>query len=97
MGRTDCIQKELWRRAHWITAPAAEGVHARRNGQVEAGRGGVALGFNLDLRNYITKEGSLPGGGLSGLAWTTRRGADWVWWGFTAQTKAKAASIYGLH
>lgn len=61
-GRTDHIPKEVWRPAYWITAPAADGVHAQRNGRVEAGRGGVALGFTQDLRTFITKEGTLPSG-----------------------------------
>lgn len=43
-------------------APAEEGVHAGRNGHVEAGRGGVALGIRPDLCAFIKKEGALPGG-----------------------------------
>lgn len=61
-GRTDRIAKEVWRPAYWITAPAVDGIHALRNGQVEAGRGGVALGFSQDLRTFITKEGILQDG-----------------------------------
>lgn len=53
---------EVGRANHWIVAPAAEGVHARRNGQVEAGKGGVALGIHLDLKSFIIKEGTTPGG-----------------------------------
>lgn len=62
LGRTDRIQKEVWRPAHWIMAPAADGAHANRNGRVESGKGGVALGISQDLRIFIKKEGILPGG-----------------------------------
>lgn len=61
-GRTDRIQKEVWRPAHWITAPAAEGIHAFRNRNVMAGRGGVAIGIHREFHSYITKEGFLPRG-----------------------------------
>lgn len=56
-GRTDRILKEVWKKAHWVFAPASEGVHARRNNLVEAGKGGLALGIHTDLASYITKEG----------------------------------------
>lgn len=55
--RTDRIQKEVWRKGHWICAPAADGVHAGRNQLVVAGKGGVALGFPRDFKNCLTLEG----------------------------------------
>lgn len=36
---------------------AADGIHALRNPEVEAGRGGVALGISMDLAPFINQEG----------------------------------------
>lgn len=43
--------------ANWLCAPAAEGIHAPRNPEVEAGRGGVAIGIKLEIAPYISHEG----------------------------------------
>lgn len=56
-GRLTRISHEVWAGAHWLCAPAAEGIHAIRNPDVEAGRGGVALGIGLDLVPFISQEG----------------------------------------
>lgn len=56
-GRLNKIPNEVWPRIHWLCAPAAEGLHARRNLGVEAGRGGVPLGIQGDFARYIVKEG----------------------------------------
>lgn len=61
-GKSDGIKREVWRLAHWIHAPAHEGVHARHNGLVKAGRGGVSLGIYLDFLPFITKEGRVDCG-----------------------------------
>lgn len=57
LGKTDCIRKEIWAAAHWVCAPAADGAHAFRNLNVESGKGGVALGFHMDLIPFKTAEG----------------------------------------
>lgn len=56
-GRISRIASEVWTRARWLCAPAAEGLHAIRNPGVVAGRGGVALGITHNLVQFIHSEG----------------------------------------
>lgn len=57
LGKTYSIRKEVWAAAHWVCAPATEGVHSICNDRVEAGRGGVAIGFHLDFLPFLSSEG----------------------------------------
>lgn len=56
-GRINRIQNEVYARARWLCAPAAEGTHAIRNPLVAAGRGGIAMGISHVLAPYIHSEG----------------------------------------
>lgn len=79
-GRTDRIQREVWRSASWICAPAAEGVHASRNQQVIAGKGGVALGIRSDLAPFIARQGITNCGRA---VWVCIDHPEWGRMGFT--------------
>lgn len=57
VGRRSHISNEVWSGAHWLRAPATEGIHALRNPEVEAGRGTVALDISLDPSPFISQEG----------------------------------------
>lgn len=46
-----------WSDAHFITAPAIDGTHARRNDKVPIGKGGVCLAINPQLASNIVSEG----------------------------------------
>lgn len=56
-GRLSRISNEVWPHSHWHCAQAAEGVHAHRNPDVEAGKGGVAIGISAELAQFISLEG----------------------------------------
>lgn len=58
MGRLSRISTEVWSHSHWLCAQAVEGVHALRNPNVEAGKGGVALGISMELAQYIVVDGT---------------------------------------
>lgn len=45
-----------------------EGVHARRNGNVEAGKGGVSLGLHHDLISFVALSGTMTS---NRAAWAT--------------------------
>jgi hypothetical protein len=45
-GRTDCLQFNIWRAAHFIICPALDGVHARQNDRVLGGKGGLGLALH---------------------------------------------------
>ncbi|CAM6098068.1 unnamed protein product [Calypogeia fissa] len=42
-GKIDKLQFEIWPETHFIVAPALDGAHARRNGDVYSGKGGLAF------------------------------------------------------
>lgn len=56
-GRLNKIPFEVCPWIHWLCAPVEDGIHALRNPEVEAGRGGFALSIGLDLAAFITQEG----------------------------------------
>lgn len=60
LGKTDSIRKEIWAAAHWVCAPAIDGAHSLRNDLVEAGKGGVAIGFHSDFLPFLESEGMVP-------------------------------------
>lgn len=60
LGKTERIQQEVWAQAHWVCAPASEGIHSSRNANVEAGKGGVAIGVHRDHLSFLVSEGTVP-------------------------------------
>lgn len=56
-GKLSRILNEVWPHSHWVCAQAAEGIHAHCNPKVEVRKGGMALGINSDLAQFISSEG----------------------------------------
>lgn len=79
-GKTNCIQMELWARAHWVCAPAEEGIHPLRNQTVEAGRGGVTIGIDRDLLPFMVAEGVALSQRVVWICLDHNMGEDWIRW-----------------
>lgn len=52
----------IWPGAEFLTAPALDGVHARRNQRVPAGKGGVFIAVGPKHKGYITNKGIAASG-----------------------------------
>lgn len=49
--------QSVWPEANFISTPVHDGVHARRNRRVRAGRGGVFLAIGPTLKQYVPCKG----------------------------------------
>jgi exonuclease III len=54
------LKKEIWNSALFISAPAADGVHAQRNDGVIGGKGGVSLAVGSRISPFVSASGVLP-------------------------------------
>lgn len=56
------LEYKIWNTAAWTFAPAADGLHAQRNQNVNNGLGGLAVAIGKHLSPYISAKGIMPGG-----------------------------------
>ncbi|CAM6094401.1 unnamed protein product [Calypogeia fissa] len=61
-AHTAFLSRQIWPHVEFVVAPASDGVHARRNNVVLAGKRGNLIAVGPRLKGSITARGTLPSG-----------------------------------